>query len=76
MIRVPADERVQMSYINITAIVLQDTVGSKVGLSGKFTEIYVSTRQNLLIVQRKKKISRTLQYTTNPAGAAKRETHS
>jgi U3 small nucleolar RNA-associated protein 20 len=58
--------------LKVLAIELQDMVRSKIG-GGKFAEVYNSIRQGVVSVQRERRISRTMQHTTNPAAAAKRK---
>jgi U3 small nucleolar RNA-associated protein 20 len=58
--------------LKLTAIELQDMVRSKVG-GTKFAEVYNRIRQGVIDIQRERKITRTLQHTTNPEAAARRK---
>ncbi|KAF8623398.1 hypothetical protein AX17_007436 [Amanita inopinata Kibby_2008] len=61
-----------MDEIKTLAIELQDLIRSKVG-TVKFSNVYSRIRQRVLDVQRERKMTRTIEATANPEGAARRK---
>ncbi|KAI0359462.1 hypothetical protein OH77DRAFT_1472682 [Trametes cingulata] len=64
----------QMEELKTLSIELQDLIQSKVGTTS-FAQVYNEIRQKVLVVRRDRRTARVVQYTTNPAAAAKRKLH-
>jgi U3 small nucleolar RNA-associated protein 20 len=68
----PTDNIVIIDELKTLAAELQDLVQSKVGTT-KFSVTYNQIRQSVLGIRRERKVTRALQFTTNPEAVAKRK---